>query len=266
VLSDEVTVSLPDTVEDTVCVVVDSAPESWDATQRRITFADETLLHASTRHTLLPTHHHIPAHAAVSHRIVDQDNVDFPLVKTWITHCQTEHAESCSFRNITGSQPSPRNPGFKVIDCLTRQIITANMNVCSYIALSYVWGKPSSNEPEVAAKPGFLPPNLPNTIEDMLKVIISLGFQFLWIDKYCIDQSSTEDKRTQVTLMDTIYQAATLTIIAAGGPTSHSGLPGLSHPRTVPKTLQLDRTPWIASRADPKTAVKQSTWFTRGWT
>lgn len=262
VLFDEGAGSLPDAVN----IVVDIAPEPSNRSQRRITFADEARLNSPTRYTLQLTNQSSASRTTVSYRLVDENEVDFALLQTWIGRCREEHLVSCSFRNIMGSQSHPDNPGFKFIDCHTRQIVPAKMEACSYVALSYVWGNPSSDEPEIEVRPGYLPPKLPNTIEDAMKATIGLGFQYLWIDKYCINQNDVEDKRAQVMMMDVIYQAATITIIAAAGSSSYSGLPGMSFPRDLPPTLQLDGTTWVATRADYKHAVKQSTWFTRGWT
>lgn len=75
------------------------------------------------------------------------------------------------------------------------------------MALSYVWGADSAAEqcPE-----GSLPSPLPRVIEDGLTVALKLGggFHYIWVDRYCIDQENEEEKHTQISNMDMIYEGA----------------------------------------------------------
>jgi hypothetical protein len=112
-------------------------------------------------------------------------------------------------------------------------------NVFQYVALSYVWGQPLANDVDsagcLAQKDDKLPLNIPRTIRDAMTITDGLGFQYLWVDKYCIDQSlPPHGFDEQVAAMDLIYSGAAITIIAAAGNDSNYGLPGVSHrPRTV---------------------------------
>jgi len=258
------TEAVPTVAPDYVCVLVDSVPENWDKTQRRVTFYDETKMSSSTRHILYPSHGHDGRRPDVSHRILDRHTIDFALLKSWIEHCRATHTESCSHRNILSSQEIPENHGFKVIDCNTRQIVRSRMQDISYVALSYVWGRVSSSD--TSSGSNCLPMDLPNTIKDAIKITLHLGFQYLWVDKYCINQSDEEDKRKQVLMMDVIYHAATVTVVAGAGADSMHGLSGMSTPRALRNTFLLDGISWLAARADYKYPIKQSPWFSRGWT
>ncbi|KAG4439009.1 hypothetical protein IFR05_005525 [Cadophora sp. M221] len=56
-----------------------------------------------------------------------------------------------------------------------------------------------------------------------------VGYRYLWVDKYCINQQRKEDVAEQVGKMDLIYQNAKLTIIAATKDDPSYGLPREMH-------------------------------------
>jgi hypothetical protein len=68
----------------------------------------------------------------------------------------------------------------------------------------------------------------PPTIEDAIICTQALGFQYLWVDRYCIDQSDPETKHALIQRMDQIYRKASLSIINARGEGADCGLPGVS--------------------------------------
>ena len=70
---------------------------------------------------------------------------------------------------------------------------------------------------------------IPKVIEDAKTVAKSLGKQYLWVDKYCIDQHDVVAKHHQIQNMDKIYQDAYATIIASAGINASSGLPGVGY-------------------------------------
>jgi hypothetical protein len=75
-----------------------------------------------------------------------------------------------------------------------------------------------------------LPERLPQTLEDALTLTEAIGGQFVWIDKYCIDQNNTNEVEEQIANMDTIYRQAWLTIIAMMSDSVNSGIAGVSQP------------------------------------
>jgi hypothetical protein len=44
----------------------------------------------------------------------------------------------------------------------------------------------------------------PPTIEDAISGSLELGFKYLWIDRYCIDQDNDQEVAHQITNMNTI--------------------------------------------------------------
>ena len=186
---------------------------------------------------------------------------DPSLVLSWLDYCTRYHRMLCH------SEPLPVH-GVKVIDCNTLQIKDHHANM-HYVSLSYVWGK-SKNvcEPvETIGGQKTLPQLLPPLIRDSIQVTIALGYQYLWIDKFCIDQDTTELKHDQIQQMDAIYKNSQLTIIGAAGQDESYGLPGVGiRDRSHQFIVELDGATVLWNPNDPHLAISRSRWSTRGWT
>jgi hypothetical protein len=120
----------------------------------------------------------------------------------------------------------------KVIDVRTRTIVRTPPN-CRFIALSYVWGVGNHFRASKLSEsihrvlfPRRLPP-LPGTIEDAITAVKRLNERYLWVDSLCINQDDPEEKATQIKLMERIYRGAYLTLVAAEGCHSDTGLLGV---------------------------------------
>ncbi|SPJ76037.1 related to tol protein [Fusarium torulosum] len=100
-----------------------------------------------------------------------------------------------------------------------------------------------------------------------MRVTLQLGFRYIWVDQLCIDQRDTEDMRFQVGQMNTIYNQASTTIVAAAGESSSYGLPGVGQRlRTIPNKFTLNGTTWKFRPRLIKYHVGDSRWSARGWT
>jgi len=188
---------------------------------------------------------------------VKRDTIDFNRMTSWLEFCRTNHSKTCNSSSEAVVQ------GLKVIDCTTRRIVFASKG-WKYAALSYVWGSSSSAEPSSL---NYLPDTIPATIEDAMNVTVQLGLQYLWIDRYCINQQNVSEKHMQVSQMDIVYSNAEITIIAAAGDNPRHGLPGvgISHRRPQPST-QIGNTLLRSTLPDGKFAVQACEWSKRGWT
>ncbi|KAK2757157.1 tol protein [Colletotrichum kahawae] len=178
-----------------------------------------------------------------------QPRFDAGLACKWLDYCKENHRGLCLPRLSMLS-------GLCLIHCRSRTVVAAPEDA-EYVALSYCWGQPEPRRPwfqwwsgEISTEfpvaednrnpahggiHSYLPLDVPTVISDAMLVTISLGFSYLWVDRYCIDQTNS-DKYKQINQMDSIYQRAELTIIAAAGEDPSYGLPGTS------------------------------AWYTRGWT
>ncbi|KAF2823819.1 HET-domain-containing protein [Ophiobolus disseminans] len=147
-------------------------------------------------------------------RFVNPQFIDPSMPRAWLQRCVRDHSIVCSPK--IGASVA----GFRVLDCKSRKIVEG-IQSCPYVALSYVWGPPQT---------GLLQDSLfPRTIEDAITITRIMGFDYLWIDRYCIDQNDPEQKHAQIGKMDEIFAGASLVIIAAAGSDPHHGLPGIKY-------------------------------------
>ncbi|KAH7082267.1 heterokaryon incompatibility protein-domain-containing protein, partial [Paraphoma chrysanthemicola] len=105
---------------------------------------------------------------------------------------------------------------------------------------------------------------------DAVAVTRSLGYRYLWVDKYCIDQHNEKEKAYQLEMMDQIYEKADLTIVAAAGCDDTYGLPGAGRrsmrPRTRQSVARLQKHAFISCDRLTIKTLWSTQWFNRGWT
>ncbi|KAL2060482.1 hypothetical protein VTL71DRAFT_9513 [Oculimacula yallundae] len=176
-------------------------------------------------------------------KLLDRNKVDFDHVKNWIKACEYHHWQQWECR-------SPRNLSrvLRVIDCQTKKLIT-KPDDSEYLTLSYV---------------------PPRVVRDAMAVTLKLGYQYLWVDKYCIDQTDVAGKMAEIAIMDQIYENAILTIVDAAGDHDDYGLvfcgtTPLRRREKQPVARVGSRTyTWTSLRV--ASVVNSSPWVTRGWT
>ncbi|KAJ9150227.1 hypothetical protein NKR23_g3711 [Pleurostoma richardsiae] len=172
------------------------------------------------------------------------------MIKSWISFCQSKHKRRCD------PLPTEIVKKLRVIDVDALNVIAAPEK-CEYVALSYVWG----------AQPVTTPRKFPRVVEDSFVVTKKLGYKYLWVDKYCIDQDSVADKHDQVKAMHLVYGNARLTLIAAAGEDSEYGLPGVGcRERVEQNALSIGDYLYIRTFPHASSALDASRWATRGWT
>ncbi|KAH7117486.1 heterokaryon incompatibility protein-domain-containing protein [Dactylonectria macrodidyma] len=185
-------------------------------------------------------------------RLIERDTISYDIIKSWVGVCVRDHTRCAT---LTSSSDVPE---FKLLDCETLTIVN-DVPDAPYVALSYVWGTG-----EIIGN--GLPETLPEVIQDAMTVVLRLGLKYLWVDRYCILQSSTAHKMAQIYNMDNIYGNASLTIIAAAGVDPSNGLPGVGKRRQAPQhALRLGKLQ-LRVVQDHRQAIAKSKWATRGWT
>lgn len=182
---------------------------------------------------------------------------DLKVVRQWIQHCNREHTHTDC--NTIAALSIPE---FTVIDCETRTLVLWPIGA-PYVTLSYVWG----TDPAEAPVNDALPRTLPKLIEDAIVVTQRLGYQYLWIDRYCIPQDDETAKAYLIRNMDEVYSESSLTIIASAAEQPSQGLAGVGVSRDrMPYSLrsgEMGLTQLFTNLADE---VEGSHWNTRGWT
>ncbi|PMD31096.1 HET-domain-containing protein [Hyaloscypha variabilis F] len=186
------------------------------------------------------------------------DVASFDRIKKWIDLCRNSHTKVCSIKEQSTVT------GIKLIDCDTNIISPGSEH--HYVALSYVWG----HVLEKSEDPERLPTRLPDTIKDAIIVTKRLGYRYLWVDRYYINQEDEDEKTHQLARMDSIYRNAELTIIAAAGENPNYGLPGVSHRKRKSEHLttcaRIGKHFLISLSPHSEVSLLGSTWATRGWT
>ncbi|KAI1085643.1 HET-domain-containing protein [Whalleya microplaca] len=182
----------------------------------------------------------------------------------WISKCERHDQETC----CPVKQPIC---DLYLIDCHELTVVAAPIQ-SRYVALSYVWARAGSEDTAYRLRYDednqtfFLPEKLPLVVTDAIIVTKSLGFRYLWVDKFCIAQHQPEVKHKQIAQMDAVYTNSVLTIIAAAGQDENYGLPGVSsRPRAVTPTAKIgdSRVIWFQH---PHSSIRKSKWYTRAWT
>lgn len=197
-------------------------------------------------------------------RHLHPSSIGYSVLRGWIVHCQNHHLSVCSpFWGNGGQWP----PILRVIDCATRSVIDTPAK-CEFAALSYVWGEAThrnSDESSILSL-GALPETLPLVISDAMKVVLELRLRYLWVDKYCIDQTNPTELQSQISAMNLVYDRAVVTIVPGCGDDASFGLPGVSSRHRIPQpTLNLDGRLWVSGMQNPQKLIRNSPWNSRGW-
>jgi hypothetical protein len=108
--------------------------------------------------------------------------------------------------------------------------------------------------------------DVPGTVRDTISVTLQLGYRYLWVDEFCIDQKDDDHRSDQIKKMDQIYRGADITVVAAAGESKRYGLPGVgSTKRGDRHLLRLADVHVHSNGPDPIDQAKESKWFTRAW-
>ncbi|ETS82497.1 hypothetical protein PFICI_04373 [Pestalotiopsis fici W106-1] len=159
------------------------------------------------------------------------------------------------------SEPASLPEGMRFIDCYSDSTegIAVETSQVRYAALSYVWGRPPQEDQESVSATKMPHATIPATIRDAMTVVRKLGIRYLWVDKYCIEESS---KHVMISQMGKIYKSALITIVAAAGENPNHGLPGV----TFMYHLKYHQAKKEIKIQNVWTEIASSKWSTRAWT
>lgn len=133
-------------------------------------------------------------------------------MKDWVRECLTEH-DGC-FSYTPSALPT------RVIEIVDNESLKLNVSkdIAPYTALSYCWGGPwtsaTTRETLQDRCNGFRLEDIPQTLQEGIKVTRELGIRYIWIDSLCIVQDSAEDKERELSQMPKIYSNAYVTVSA----------------------------------------------------
>jgi hypothetical protein len=193
-------------------------------------------------------------------RQVHASHINYGLIKEWLRDCESGH-EICRLQR-------PMMKPTQVIDCLQQKVVSCTPHT-EYLALSYVWGKQPQVDKESLPHPlnGKLPDQIPKAILDAMTLVVALGYQYLWVDRFCIDQNNALEKHHQISHMAEVYEGALVTIVAASSTAADDGIPGVSIPRVMTPCVRISaRLSLQACLHSVHQSLIASEWNKRGWT
>jgi hypothetical protein len=183
---------------------------------------------------------------------MNSNHINFENVLPWLKYCKKDH-EICRLSK------RPLLPTW-VIDCARGEVVPAPEH-CDYATLSYVWG--NSPDDSHVTSDGLLV-NAPATIRDALTVTLALGYRYIWIDRYCINQNDSAEKLAQIHQMGHIYRASTITLFAVAGTGPQHGLPGVGETSRYGQMRKIVLGREMVGLLDkPRDLIKGSVWASR---
>ncbi|KAI0160692.1 heterokaryon incompatibility protein-domain-containing protein [Xylariaceae sp. FL1272] len=190
---------------------------------------------------------------------MDPKRIDFKVVREWLDCCTSTHSrEHCNPEHL---EPIPN---LRLIDCVDRKLITPTSSL-PFVALSYVWGPgPIHND---QSKEAAVVEHAEAVVQDAMLVTQMLGYRYLWVDRYCIDDQNKDVMHQQLRSMSRIYRNSELTVVAAAGVDSSFGLPGVAQrPRKAQLRARIQGHILTSVPPDPITVIDDAVWSSRGWT
>ncbi len=195
-------------------------------------------------------------------RLIKPLTINYEVIQSWLAECRSHHPH-CGAAEVSGAGPA------KTIDCKARAVIPRASEM-QYFTLSYVWGPlPTLQRMVLANNEGcvLLPRRLPTTVEDAIKVMLTLGGRYLWVDRYCIDQDAdSATRRAELLRMDQVFENGIACLVGTG-PTASSGLFGVSnHPRYEQTVTRVGDSTLVLTLPSLQVCLQDSEWLRRAWT
>ncbi|KAI1342797.1 heterokaryon incompatibility protein-domain-containing protein [Xylariaceae sp. FL0016] len=150
-----------------------------------------------------------------------EPKLDLRLVNDWLELCEREHGARCE----DPGESFDRDPRDLLVVDVERLCVARLPPTAKFMALSYCWPssrtlQTNSGNLDILQEPGSLRDRmseLPVVIQDTIKFVYQLGYQYLWVDSLCIIQDHEEQKKAQIGQMDRIYSSAHMTIVPVIG-------------------------------------------------
>lgn len=186
------------------------------------------------------------------------------LVRLWLDYCEEHHQDAK--KGCLRRRGLPE--GVRLLDVQKRQVVNVDELegiVPDYVTLSYGWGE-HEQWGESPTDDNKLPEDIPPLISDALDFTAALGFNYLWIDRYCHRPLPPHLQYLHLDHMGDIFAQSALTLIVASGTSVADGIPGLSIPRDPQLSLKTETGLYTTTLLRPDLAVGSSKWQSRGWT
>jgi len=226
-------------------------------------------------------------HWASVHGALDQARTDsvehVALARLFVNHCMTRHGpflSSCNWRDGTFVpkrllELTADSTG--EISEVKLRIMSDEENEIEYCCLSHCWGEEQPlmlTDANIERLTNGIPvADIPPTYLDAIKITLSLGIRYLWVDSLCIIQGNEQDWTTEAAAMSDVYTNAYVTIAAATASTAQDGCYTTRDPLTFApcrirgstKEDVLFAAPRFIKGCEIEDLERTTTLFTRAW-
>ncbi|KAL4770432.1 heterokaryon incompatibility protein-domain-containing protein [Aspergillus nidulans var. acristatus] len=114
-----------------------------------------------------------------------------------LTEAPRVHGSVMKFAQSGKPNGNTINP-LRLIQVQTRDVVaTAELETMRYAAISYTWSQVSKTE----------------LLESATTRAMELGYEYIWIDQYCIDQTNRQEKNAEIKRMRDYYKNATQVLV-----------------------------------------------------
>ncbi|PVH69347.1 HET-domain-containing protein, partial [Cadophora sp. DSE1049] len=198
--------------------------------------------------------------------------MDYERLRRLIDTCRDSH-NRCDFDFNRGM--GKLSPDTLFIDVKKLCLVQLPTPTAVFVALSYVWGDAVTFKTEQANRALLmeegvferLKDQIPKTIHDAMTLVRRLGFDFLWVDAFCIVQDDEEHKKKQIDNMSVIYSESILTIIALTASDAARGLAGVDNNSRPLKVVSVTENSSLSAHTQNLRVLRDSSVYkTRAWT
>ncbi|KAK0630049.1 heterokaryon incompatibility protein-domain-containing protein [Bombardia bombarda] len=207
--------------------------------------------------------------------------VDKRRIKGWVDHCAESHGARCNPEPHIklGSPVVESYAGLELLRFIDVQqkCIVETRTVCRYVAISYVWGVGPNFRLKTSNLADLMKPDalskkenwdrIPRTIRNAIALVRGIGETYLWCDALCLIQNDAADLSQGVNAMDSVYENAAFTIVAAYGHDANSGLPGVEEgTRFNGRSPEIIPGVYLDVHMTLNVAMRHSVYRSRAWT
>lgn len=160
---------------------------------------------------------------------------DARALRALIDDCTANHIE-CRLREGVDLPSMLLHVSGTLMSPAVRLVRVSDISVAPvhYVCLSYCWGEAQPYMTTTSRLNAYLAgidtAMIPETTLDAIRVAISMGYQYLWVDAFCIVQDRGPDKVTELGKMASIFSGAACTICVMSAKTATDGFLRQAYP------------------------------------
>lgn len=156
------------------------------------------------------------------------------ILEEWLRECDSQHNCFVPRYDKADDLPFTRLLHLETLDSIPIARLSdkseSSLTHCRYAALSYVWGHGGGHRFGTRRanlrqyQERIWNSDFPPTVRDAIRITMSLGIQYLWVDAFCIIQDDPEDWRLAARRMDRVFGSAYCRLAAASASTAYDGM------------------------------------------